>query len=299
MLFDDMFDLYFFEEYLKEKKNLAESSMHVYVKAAQQFLIEQNDVEDVDEYNKFLLNHSIKKRSTHFYSALKAYVEYKVKDPSTRTTIIENMIKPEPPSTLKKERKYLDEEQIVGIINNMTHQKHMIIALIQDLTGVRAGDVFRLKRGNIIPEIYNEEPVLRIVIEGKGNKRNVVYIHDDVVQALVIDFIIKNFLHEEYYFIEDKRVSQDDNFKTHRIYQANYRKYMRDLKRSMNIVGVSHDDFASHDYRRCYARRVWTKYKDLNVLQGLLNHANPATTLKYLKQSGLKNIDYHREMQNG
>ena len=66
----------------------------------------------------------------------------------------------------------------------------------------------------------------------------------------------------------------------------------------MYKLGIDVTAFATHDFRRCYARRVWTRYKDVHVLQELLNHVNPATTMRYLKQSGMQNIDYHKEMQN-
>ena len=86
---------------------------------------------------------------------------------------------------------------------------------------------------------------------------------------------------------------------THTILKAVNLKYYKDLKQAMYKLGIDSKSFATHDYRRCYARRVWTKYKDVHVLQELLNHQNPATTMRYLKQSGMQNIDYHKEMQNG
>jgi site-specific recombinase XerD len=77
----------------------------------------------------------------------------------------------------------------------------------------------------------------------------------------------------------------------------NYTHYWQDLKEAMQSCGVNFNDWATHDMRRAFARRAWSRYKDIHVLQGLLHHANPATTMRYLEQSGLANIDYHYDMQ--
>ena len=80
--------------------------------------------------------------------------------------------------------------------------------------------------------------------------------------------------------------------------QMNYQWYWADLKQALHKNKISREEFATHDLRRCFARRAWERYKDIYVLKGLLNHVDPKTTLRYLDQSGLKNIDYLREMQS-
>lgn len=298
MLFDNTFDVFGFEQFLTEKRRLAGSSMYVYVRMIERFLVNGYDPLNIDDYNKFIIKHAIKKRAVHVYSILKAFIEYKIDDAGTRATMIDALIKPEIPSTSKYERKYLDEKQIIELINNLKFLRHRIVALIQDLTGVRSGDVFRIRRGDVIPEIFEDKAVLKIIITGKREKRNVVYIHDEIVQVLIMDFIVKNYIHDEYYFMDNLLRNKNNRNAEYRNMISNYRKYYRDLKQSMYKVGVDMKDFATHDYRRCYARRVWTKYKDLHVLQELLNHSNPVTTMKYLKHSGLQNVAYHKEMQS-
>jgi len=80
--------------------------------------------------------------------------------------------------------------------------------------------------------------------------------------------------------------------------KSNYLRYWKDLKYALNVNGIDKEDFATHDFRRCFARKVWEKEKDVYVLQSLLNHTDPKVTLRYLDQSGLKNIDYHKKMQS-
>jgi integrase len=291
-------DLHLFVEFLKEKKNLQQSSMRIYTDVVENFLMSYNDIYNLESYNDYIIKHAIKKRSNVAYSALKTYIQYKIQDKSLQFTLIEGMIKPPIHQTAKIERKYLTEEQIIGMINNIKDEKHRTIALIQDLSGIRAGDVLRIKRGDIHPEVYEDKAVLKIITDGKGDKRNIVYIHDEIIQMLIINYIVNHFVSNEYYFMENKSRNINADFKDYTNYRSNYIAYYRDLKQAMYKSGISHKDFATHDYRRCYARRVWTRYKDLHVLQELLNHANPATTMRYLKQSGMQNIDYHKEMQS-
>jgi integrase len=296
MLFDDAFDLYLFDQYLIEKKNLSEYSRKLYVEAVERFLAEYKP-DNIDHYNDFLIKLTIKKRGYYYYSALKAFIEYKIEDAGTKAKMIDSLVKPNIQQTTKTERKYLEETEIIDIVNHMSKTKHKVIALIQVITGLRAGEVISIRRGDIVPEIYENNNVLKIIVTGKGNKRNVVHIHDNFIQALVLDYIVKNPIHPEYYFIETStRVFKD--YEHSRIVRTNYHKYYADLKRAMFKVGLNHKDFATHDYRRCFAQRVWTKYKDLKVLQDLLNHANPATTMRYLKHSGMSTIDYHKSMQS-
>jgi len=300
MIFGDhLFDLKFFEEYLREKKGLAESSIYCYVKGADKFLREEPNLNNLDDYNNFLIRLTIKKRSPHYCSILKAYIEFKISDPKLKEQLLKGLVKPRERTDLKRERRHLEEEQIIEIINNLKKKKHRIVALIQSLTGVRASDILRLKRGGIKTELYKGKEVLRLNIIGKGGKRNVIFIHDNIAQQVILEYITTTYNFGDYYFLElseaTNRTGEHNN--EFLINKMNYQWYWADLKEALSMANVSRADFATHDFRRCFARRVWIKYKDLFILQNILNHSDPKTTMRYLKQSGLANVDYHYEMQ--
>lgn len=298
MLFKNAHLVIGFDDYLQEKHKLVDATRYYYVKSLEFFLLDDPNLEDINDYNKFLIKHSIKKRNISLFYVFRAFIKYYIKDANTRNSMLESMIKPEVPNTIKRERRYLNEKEIVAVINNIKQIKHKIIALIQDMTGARAGDVIRIPHGDIVPEIYEHKNVLKIIITGKGSKRNVVYIHDEIVQKLIMDYIVKNVNFTGYYFMEQRQRSRDKSYKERKLYKANHMAYYRDLKQALDKTGIDVKDFATHDYRRCYARRVWNRYKDVQVLQELLNHQDPSTTMRYLKQSGLKNIEYHKQMQS-
>lgn len=292
-------DAIFYEQYLTEKKILSRSSVNVYVLTIRRFLASNPDIDNLEEYNKFLIAHSIKHRCYHYYTALKHFIEYKIGENNVKNALLDGMIKPKLASDIKRDRKHLNEDKLFEVINNLDVPKHRVIALIQSLTGVRIADVLRLKQGGIVPEEYQGKPVLKLNILGKGNKRNTIFIHDELAQKVIMNYITNNFGVKDYYFLDagkkGKRIGDiDTEFK---LIAMNYNRYWFDLRQALQTAGVSKEDFATHDFRRCFARRCWERYKDIYVLQSVLNHADPKVTLRYLRQSGLGNIDYHAEMQ--
>lgn len=299
MIKSDLTDIPFFEDYLRNTRRLANSTIYVYMQTLQTFLSTNPDIDQLEEYNEFLIRSCIKKRSTSQYSTLKIFIEWKIKDAATKRRLVEGLIKPPIRKDIKKERRHLSENQLFDVINGLESKRHRIIALIQCLTGVRAGDVLRLKRGSILAEEYEKKPVLRLNIIGKGRKLNVIFIHDEIGQQVIMDYITSEFTHEKYYFLTEikPRPNRTFHFGDFATIRKNYERYLNDLKIALQRAGVNKDDFATHDFRRCFARRVWEKYKDIHILQNILNHARAEVTLRYLDQSGLKNIDYHYEMQ--
>ncbi len=293
------YDIVFFEEYLRNKKRLSESSIDNYIAVIQRFFKEDRDINDVASYNDFLIKYSIKKRATHYYSVLKSFIEFKFTAAADRNRLFEKLIVPPKKYDIKQERKHLPENKIIEIINNLDSEKHRVVALIQTLTGIRAGDVLRTPRKNIVSEEYQGTTVLRLNIIGKRRKRNVIFIHDKIGQQLVMKYLFSATGWEDYPFLDGfqtRSLATTMDIET-RIVKKNYLYYWRDLKEALSKANIDKKDFATHDFRRCFARRAWEKYKDIHVLMNLLNHKDPATTIRYLTQSGLRNIDYLWEMQ--
>lgn len=299
MMKSHLTDVAFFEKHMIDKGKLALSSIYIYTKSVERFLATDPNLEELNDYNNFLIELSWKKRCSHYYSAIKAFIEFKITDANLRNRLIDGLIKPKEWKSPLRKRQYLEEEKIIEVVNNLSTQKHRTIALIQTITGVRSGDVFRLKYGDIIPEEYENKPVLRLNVVGKGQKLNVVYIHDIVAQGLIMEYVTNNMGVNDYYFLnlgnlKGREGQADNEFK---LTNMNYLWYWTDLKQALQTANIDKTQFATHDFRRSFSRRAWTQSKDIYRLQSLLGHRDPKTTLKYLEQSGLKNIDFHREMQ--
>jgi site-specific recombinase XerD len=295
---DLIFDVPLFTESLRDR-GMNESSIETYRGAIETFLSTMPNVEKIDDYNSFIIKYAIKKRCTYYYNILRAFINWKIQKQELRQELISKLIRPAKKKDFKYERKYISEDKIIKVINNLDSAKHRIIGMIQTLTGIRAGDILKLKYGKINPEEYEGNPVLRLNVIGKGEKRNVVYIHDQIASQLILNYIANNQGVNDYYFLEKSQYkSRDKNLDNeYRLYKMNYLWYWYDLKKALELSGINPKDWATHDFRRCFARRAWERYKDIHILQGLLNHADPSTTLRYLDQSGLKNIDYLKDMQ--
>ena len=297
----DLFDVIFFQRYLEEKTDLADSSIFTYTKSIERFLLTGPNLSNIDDYNNFLVVTTVKKRSLHYYSAIRKYIEYKFGiDTKATIDIFKKLRRPKVRKDIFRKRKYLTEEQIINVINYIDEAKHRMLALLQNLTGVRIGDLLRLKHGSIMPEVYKELPVIKLSLTGKGNKSYTVFLHDEIAQGLLMNYITKNYGHDDYYFLElSKAKGREGNPDNEPAFiRLNYQWYRNDLKEALNTAGVDKTNFSTHDMRRCFARRVWEKYKDVYILQQILNHEDPKTTLRYLKHSGLQTIDYHKDMQS-
>lgn len=296
----DMMDISFYGQYLREKVNLCENSVRLYISDVSKFLGTNPEIDDLEHYNRFLMEHTIKKRGNHYYNALKHYVNFKDMDGNKKNQLLEGMIKAEIKDP-KKETIYLTPEKRTEVINNLRSEKHQLIAIIQMITGVRAGDVIRLRRGRIHYEEHAEKPILRLDIIGKNQKRNNTYIFDEIVQKAILNYINSTFYHPEYYFIEcpsKKTMFGKVNTDELTLYKENYTKYRLDLKQALENSGVDKTAFSTHDFRRCFSREIWDKYKDIQILQRVLNHADITSTMRYLKYSGLQNKDIIHDYQN-
>lgn len=280
-----------FEEWL-QKRNLSDSSVYVYISAVKKFLVGSPDVSSIDAYNNFIFEHSIKKRSNYFYDALKLFIKFHFeKDSKTSGVLLRNLLKPKTQDP-KKHIHYLDDDTREQIIGLLTNYKHRIIAKIQNSTGVRAGDILRLKRGSISYEVYDDATiVMRIDFEGKGKKHFIKWIFDKDIQTQIDLFIKANILDTEYYFVERR-----DGKKEYLDFTHNYKLYHEDLKQSLKTYGLEYQDWATHDFRRSFARNVWDKTKDPVLLKEMLNHEQFDTTLRYLRGSGLQVKDVYFQL---
>lgn len=290
-----------FRQYLIDGYKLSNSTIYYYVLGIRRFLASQPDLEKLESYNNFLIKVMIKKRSSNYYSILKHFIEFYIKDKALQKKLVDGLIRPKPRNDIKVVRRPLKDEEIIEVINYLKKEKHQIIALLQHLLGARAGDIIRLKREHVVPDEYYGRETLRITIIGKRKKQNTVYLYDQVAQDLLLEYMNSNLNWKNYVFIEKgkRRGRRGDETNSFKMEKMNYWQYWEDLKQALQTAGIKKEDFATHDFRRCFARKVWDKYKDIVVLQNMLNHNDPKVTLTYLRQSGLQNRDHQFEIQTG
>jgi integrase len=282
----DMLD---YEDFL-QSQGLRESTIALYSKTVANFLMNDLDIYEIDSYNQYIVDHSIKRRSNYFYDALKNYIRFKVKDQILKAKLVRNLVKPKIRDPTKR-TVYLDAKKRKQVIEGLEFKKHRIVALLQNELGVRVGDVLRLPRDSISFENYQGKVTMRIDFEGKGGFKSPMWIFDKEIQNDVMEFIGSQFLDDEYYFIDRSKAKKSSGFDA--IMRTNYHWYWQDLKKALSKVGLSRSEWSTHDFRRCVARDVYEDSeigRDVQILQRFLHHKRPETTMRYLRTSGLDNI---------
>ena len=300
-------ELFNFKQWLRDKKRLMESSIYTYELVMKRFFIEVEDLDDIEKYNWFIVKYAHKKRCTHYFSVLKAYIQYRFSfNIKMQKEYEDNLLRPKKFRDLKNERQYLPDDKLIELLNNIEDVRHRTISMIQILGGSRINDVLSIQRDNIFEEEYEGKNILRIVTLGKGEKRAVIYIFDTVGIELIKEYLrgydfeiksLRNNYFDDYIFLI--RADYNANNNLFMMKKNNYLSYWNSIKKAIEKSGVTKRKyFSTHDFRRCFARKTWEKYKDIDVLQRLLNHEDPSTTLRYLRQSGLQNIDIFKELQS-
>ena len=295
------FDYGFFPDYLRNL-GLSASTVYNYSGATYQFLKLSPDINQIEDYNEFLIKVMARsnKRGNFYYYALKHFIEYKLEDKQLRERLIKQLIKPENRDP-KTPRIYLSKEKRVEVINLLQLEKHKIIALIQMMTGLRVGDILRLKKGSIQYEDYQNKRVLRIDVISKRQRKTSSYVINEASIEMISEYLGLNeeveVNKDEYYFLNNERLLKR-NCNEYLMIKSGYIKYWVDLKMALNSAKIDLNKFSTHDWRRCFSRDVFEEYKDITVLQGVLGHRDISTTARYLKHSGLNNIDVLNKLQN-
>jgi integrase len=289
-----------YEEYIKRLGHKPSRIVSV-MSVIKCFIKEGHDFERFQDYATFLEDHTIKKRSTYYYDVMKKFVTYTFKDDKETRMILLDTIKmvgkkrrdPKPRNSI------ITEEEQMRIIQNITTPKHQLIAWIQKETGVRAGDVIRLKRDYIKFGLYKDNDgittiVVDITFVKKGDRVTTI----PIFNPYLIDYLKVHLQtidgDEEYAFIDRSVVRKESIYDDWRLENRNYYLYYQDLRKSSETLGYKVGQFATHDWRRNFANKVWIdvlKKQDIIALQRAMGHAHVDTTVGYLRQSGLESRD--------
>jgi site-specific recombinase XerD len=291
-------------ETLGRRKPLSPMTAKLYYWMIGAFLRTKPDLTSVESYNTFVVNHAYKKRSSWAYSCLIRYIKWKIDEEKVQKHLIDNIIRPEQRHDYVRKRTVLDPDMLVKVYHSFPptrwQKKHKVMCLFQTQSGVRAGDLLSVTPKDIKSEIYKGEQVVRVSLVGKRGKLNTFYIFETYLQDMVLEYIKDKDVDKPIFIDEAVAITASSNESDTNIYnikRRTYKYYWRDLKVALKEAGVSPDEFATHDFRRSFARRFWEKYGDIQALQKVLHHTHIKDTVRYLSQSGMDVIAYHKEMQ--
>lgn len=303
MFDDNSFIVTEYEDYLK-KRGRKPSTINLQLSVIKNFIKKYN-LDKYNDYNRFLEEHTIKKRSSYYYDTILSFVKWYHKDNrEVRSQIIDAIVmtKKHIKDPIKKTL-IIDETQSLYIIKSLENPKHALISWIQKETGVRAGDCLRLKRDNIKFSYYKDSEgkvslTIEIMFVKKGDKISKVPIFNPYLINYIKERLAKIEGEEQYVFIDRDVVHkrfQNDDF---RLARRNYVLYWLDLQQTCQRLGLDPKQFTSHDWRRNFANRVWVDVldkKDIIGLQRALGHSHIDSTVRYLRQSGLESQDIFKK----
>lgn len=250
-----------FREWLRNNTDLMERTILNYDRTIDRFHSHFFDP-TVENINRFISQST--KESTSYYVkyAFKHYLEY-IGKPEIYKMLVKIKQKPR-----KKKGCYISEDNIKRIINNITNPVHRAVAIVQYLTGARAGDVLRFSSENIITD--GESVRMRLIT--KGGKEHIVFIPKKYSVRITQFIETRN---KKYPFLE----GTSDDFR--KWVDTNYRYYYNSLKAAASSAGFP--KFTSHDFRRNFLEDVFDNTKDIRAAQNLAGHSSLQYTLKYVK----------------
>lgn len=307
MFENDSFIIADFEDYLK-KKGRKPSTINLQMSVIKNFIKKGYNLEHYNDYNKFLEEHTIRKRSSYYYDVILNFVKWHFKDQKeVRSQIIDAIVMTK--KHIKdpvKQTLIIDENTALYIIKSLENPKHALISWIQKETGVRAGDVIRLKRNHIKFTYHKDNEgkmslIMEITFHKKGDKVSKIPIFNPHLINYIKERLTKIEGEEEFVFIDrtvvHKRYMNDD----FRLERRNYVMYWEDLKNTCERLGIDPAQFTSHDWRRNFANKVWIDVldkKDIIGLQRALGHSHIDSTVRYLRYSGLESQDIFKKVHD-
>lgn len=284
-----------FSDYIRDR-GLRQSSVQIYTAIVRRFLAMSPDVNSLTDYNNFLIKYAVKKSQYNYPYALMKFIDYYIEDVKLRSELKKGLII-RPLKDKQKDSARLTPEKINNIINNLTYDKHKLIASIQVETGVRANDIISgLTLKNIHEEKEDGKRILRLRLQSKGAKMITTYIMNEKLIDRLLFYAKKNSeriilpnegIDDEYVFLHLSRYRCSFTGRTSFSISRNvYIKYWMDLKESLSACNIPLNDWATHDFRRNYARRLYKESGyDFELLKQALNHVRSDTTLRYIRSN--------------
>lgn len=154
--------------------------------------------------------------------------------------------------------------------NHKDYFRNLTLFLVMVSTGMRRNEVVNVR----IDDISLVESRI-FVAEGKGNKQRVVYFNQEAKACLSEWIVSHRNLYEtskesEYLFVTQKSGKMD---------VATVNRIVNGLYEEANL---KQKGYVGHSTRKTFATTVYDNTHDIAVVQSLLGHSSPQTTMRYI-----------------
>lgn len=233
----------------------------------------KNDIDKLtkDDINKYLLYLLEEKESAHsFVSQSVSSLKLMFGQVFSREDMVTNIVRP------KKENKLpevLSSKEVLKLLDNVTNLKHRAILFLTYSSGLRVGEVVRLK-----PKDIDSDRMLVHVVQGKGRKDRYTVLSEVAVKVL------REYA-REYKPVTWLFPGEDPNS------HITERTVQRVFEKAKEKAGIS-KNVSVHSLRHSFATHLLEGGIDLRYIQELLGHQSSKTTEIYthVTQKSIKSI---------
>ena len=245
-------------------------------------IIELSEDDITSWFSERLRNGVSHRSNARSLSSIKSFLRFLEK---TKKIKLKKIIFREGPKFQSSLPRPISQNQVNLIIDEIKKEKvkwilarNMSIVLLMWGYGLRIGEVLNIKG----KDFYGEN----IEVHGKGNKKRVIPIHQNLLKYINSMLSICPFKNNnENYIYMGKRGKQ--------LQPSIIQKLVRTIRRKLLLP----ENTTPHSFRHSFATHLLEKMVDLRTIQEILGHSSLSTTQKYTAVSSnkLKNIleEYH------
>jgi integrase/recombinase XerD len=161
-------------------------------------------------------------------------------------------------------QKFIDAINLYPFSAKIASRNRLIIKIIL-YTGIRVSEAINIH----IKEIFKEEDVYMIQVKGKGNKPRVVMIKQHIIQSELDEWLELKNCNNSLLFC---------NQKGNELTQSYISRTVEDI---LTYAGIRKEKNGAHMLRHSFATLLYSKHRDLILVQEALGHADINTSRIY------------------
>ncbi len=171
---------------------------------------------------------------------------------------------------------YLTEEEVTLLLNSLDSYKfisdrsaifyNLLIRLILH-TGLRISEALSIEKN----KIQEKDDYLLIKIVGKGNKSSIIEVPREALEPYLKFWKQEQSCPSNLLFCSPQNVKKE----------ASASSVSHKIKELLHYAGIVKDKEGAHILRHTYGTLLYSKVKDLALVQDMMRHEDPATTRAY------------------
>lgn len=271
-----------FAKYLKNVRNLSDSTISAYSSDLREFFavigisddikeITLNEVETV--YIEYLVDsgNCAASRSRKL-SSVRMFYKWAIKNGVVKNNPVADI---ELPKIEKKTVNVMSFNEVEKVLDEAKKDsrensfRDMAVMYLMFDTGIRRAELTEIK----LNDINLEKGV--IVIHGKGNKDRFAYVKD-TMRAILSEYIN---VHRKFYKTAE---NSDYLFVSNKCEKLCLSTVNRIVNRYLIAAKLKQNGYTAHSPRKAYATAVYENTGDIFAVQQLLGHSSPVTTQRYV-----------------